>query len=111
MKAKRNGEALQAYQKAVNLSGGFAEVWHNRGVILDSQNKNQEAIAAYNQSLKTNTLWGGIKRIDTQYALAASLYSAGRYRESSIAVEQVLKEQPNYKEALQLRKLLKAGSK
>ena len=106
MKVNRNAEALEAYQQAINLSAGFAEVWHNRGVILDSQNKPTEAIAAYTRSLKADKLWKGIERIDTQYALAASLYRAGRYRESYISVEKVLKEQPNYKEALELRKLL-----
>ncbi|WP_330486308.1 tetratricopeptide repeat protein [Tumidithrix elongata] len=107
MKAKRNGEALQAYQKAIDISGGFAEVWHNRGVIFYNQNKNKEAIDAYSRSLKANTLWGGISRADTQYALAATLYRAGRYRESLSAVEQVLKAQPDYKEAVELRKLIK----
>ncbi len=104
--AKLNSEALQAYQKAINLSGGFAEVWHNRGLILDSQKKYTEAIAAYKLSLTVNTLWGGVARVDTQYALAATLYSTKRYQESSSVVETILKEKPNYKEALQLRKLL-----
>ena len=106
MKVNRNAEALEAYQQAINLSAGFAEVWHNRGVILDSQNKTNEAIAAYTRSLKADKLWKGIERVDTQYALAASLYRAGRYRESFISVEKVLKQQPDYKEALELRKLL-----
>ena len=106
MKVNRNAEALEAYQQSINLSAGFAEVWHNRGVILDSQNKPNEAIAAYTRSLKADKLWKGIERIDTQYALAASLYRAGRYRESFISVEKVLKQQPDYKEALELRKLL-----
>jgi len=107
-KANRNGEALQAYQKAINLSGGggFAEVWHNRGLILDSQKKYPEAIAAYKRSLASNTLWGGVERVDTQYALAAVFYTTKRYRESSSIVESILKEKPNYKEAVQLRKLL-----
>jgi tetratricopeptide (TPR) repeat protein len=106
MKVNRNAEALEAYQQSINLSAGFAEVWHNRGVILDSQNKPNEAIAAYTRSLKADKLWKGIERVDTQYALAASLYRAGRYRESFISVEKVLKQQPDYKEALELRKLL-----
>ena len=106
-KAKRDTEALQSYQKAINLSGGFAEVWHNRGRILDVQSKHEEAIAAYTRSLKANILWGGVERIDTQYALAASLYSAERYQESSFAVDKVIKEQPNYKEALELRRLIR----
>ena len=105
-KANRNGDAMQSYQKAVNLSGGFAEVWHNRGLILDNQKKYAEAIASYKLSLTSNTLWGGIERIDTEYALAATLYSTKRYRESSAIVGKILKEKPNYKEALQLRKLL-----
>jgi tetratricopeptide (TPR) repeat protein len=107
MKAKRNGEALLAYQKAIDVSGGFAEVWHNRGVIFYNQNKNNEAIAAYSQSLKANTLWGGITRADTQYALAATFYRVGRYQDALVAVDKVLKDQPNYKEALELRKLIK----
>ena len=63
-------------------------------------------IATYKRSLKASTLWGGIERVDTQYALAASLYSARRYRESSTEIEKILIQEPNYKEALQLRKLL-----
>jgi tetratricopeptide (TPR) repeat protein len=105
-RANRNPEAMQSYQTAINLSGGFAEVWHNRGLILDSQKKYPEAIAAYKKSLASNTLWGGIARIDTQYALAVTLYSSKQYRESSLIVDRILKENPKYQEALQLRKLL-----
>ena len=105
-KINRNEEALQAYQKAIDLSGGFSEVWHNRGVIFYNQNKDAEAINAYSRSLKANILWGGIAKIDTQYALAATLYRAGRYDESFWAVEKVLKEQPQYQEALELKKLI-----
>ena len=106
-KVNRKEEALQAYQTAIDLSGGFSEVWHNRGVILYDLNKDAEAISAYSLSLKANNLWGGIARIDTQYALAATLYRAKRYSESLYAVEKVLKEQPTYQEALELRKLIK----
>ncbi len=106
-KVNRNEEALQAYEKAIEFSGGFSEVWHNRGVILYDQNKDEEAIESYSRSLKANILWGGIARIDTKYALAATLYRAKRYSESLLAVEKVLKEQPNYQEALELRKLIK----
>lgn len=106
-KVNRSEEALQAYQKAIDLSGGFSEVWHNRGVIFYNQNKDAEAISAYSRSLKANILWGGIAKIDTQYALAATLYRAKRYSESLSAVEKVLKEQPEYQEALELRKLIK----
>jgi len=106
-KAKRDADALQAYQKATNLSGGFAEAWHNRGLIFYSQGKYNEAIAAYNASLKANTLWGGVERIDTEYGIAVCQYSLKRYRESAAMVDKILKEQPNYQEAVQLRKLLK----
>lgn len=106
-KVNRSEEALQAYEKAIELSGGFSEVWHNRGVIFYNQNKDAEAINAYSRSLKANILWGGISRSDTQYALAATLYRAKRYSESIFAVEKVLKEQPEYQEALELRKLIK----
>jgi tetratricopeptide (TPR) repeat protein len=106
-RSKLYPEALQSYQKAIDLSGGFAEVWHNRGLILDIQKKYEEAIATYKRSLKASTLWGGIERVDTQYALAASLYNAKRYRESSTEIEKILIQEPNYKEALQLRKLLR----
>jgi tetratricopeptide (TPR) repeat protein len=106
-KVNRKEEALQAYQTAIDLSGGFSEVWHNRGVIFYDLNKDAEAINAYSLSLKANNLWGGIARIDTQYALAATLYRAKRYNESLFAVEKVLQEQPTYQEALELRKLIK----
>jgi tetratricopeptide (TPR) repeat protein len=107
MKSKRNGEALQAYQKAIDISGGFAEVWHNRGVVFYDANRNNDAIEAYSRALKANTLWGGITRADTQYALAATLYRAGRYRDALVAVDKVLKDQPDYREALELRRLIK----
>jgi len=100
-------DALQAYQKAITFSGGFSEVWHNRGVIFFDQNKNEDAIVNYSRSLKANPLWGGIAKIDTQYALAATLYRAKRYRESLSVVEKLLKEDPKYKEALELRRLIK----
>ena len=105
-KVNRNEEALQAYDKAIKLSEGFSEVWHNRGVIFYNQNKDLEAINAFSNSLKANILWGGISKIDTQYALAATLYRAKRYSESLFVVEKVLQAQPEYQEALELRKLI-----
>jgi tetratricopeptide (TPR) repeat protein len=105
-KINRSEEALQAYEKAIDLSGGFSEVWHNRGVIFYNQNKDAEAINAYSRSLRANILWGGIAKIDTQYALAATLYRAGRYSESLVAVNNILKQQPQYQEALELRQLI-----
>jgi tetratricopeptide (TPR) repeat protein len=106
-KVNRKEEALQAYQTAIDLSDGFSEVWHNRGVIFYDLNKDAEAISAYSLSLKARNLWGGIARIDTQYALAATLYRAKLYSESLFAVEEILKKQPTYQEALELRKLIK----
>ncbi|MCA6536935.1 MAG: tetratricopeptide repeat protein [Pseudanabaena sp. M135S2SP2A07QC] len=103
----RDAEALQSYQKAIILSGGgFAEFWHNQGLILQKQANYEMAINVYKRSLKLGTFWGGVDRIDTQYGLAASLYAVGRYRESSIELEKVLKENPQYKQGLELRKLL-----
>ncbi|MDY7021446.1 MAG: tetratricopeptide repeat protein [Cyanobacteriota bacterium] len=45
-------EAVQAYDRALQLDSNAAEVWNNRGVVLTKLQRYHEAIAAYEQALQ-----------------------------------------------------------
>ncbi len=48
----RYEEAINAYDKALQLQPGLAEVWNNRGVVLTKLQRYHEAIASYEQAIQ-----------------------------------------------------------
>ncbi len=54
MALDRFGEALQSYNRAVNLDPKNADYWTGRGMALMALNDNAESLAAFEQALKLN---------------------------------------------------------
>ena len=48
----RYEEAINAYDKALQLQPSLAEVWNNRGVVLTKLQRYHEAIASYEQAIQ-----------------------------------------------------------
>ena len=52
--AKRWNEALNAYNKAIDLNPNDASAYNNRGLAYDNLNKDDLAIADYNKAIELN---------------------------------------------------------
>ena len=44
-----SGEAIVAYDKAIEIDPEFAEAWYNKGITLDKLGKHEEAVVCYNK--------------------------------------------------------------
>jgi tetratricopeptide (TPR) repeat protein len=56
-KDKRNGEAQQAYDQAIQGAHGtrlLADTWYNKGVVLGADQKLEESVNAYKNALRLN---------------------------------------------------------
>ena len=82
-------EALQAYERAIQLDPGFAEAHDARGDALFCLNRSQEALAAYERAI----------HLDARYAHAYEgkgnlLYDLKHYQEAVVAYEQAIRLDP-----------------
>src|SRR5437588_5620527 len=82
-------EALQAYERAIQLDPGFAEAHDARGDALFCLNRSQEALAAYERAIQ----------LDARYAHAyegkgSLLYDLKHYHEALEAYEQAIHLDP-----------------
>lgn len=56
-KSKKTGESIVSYDKAaklLNTPSELADVWYNKGVVLQNNKKNEECIIAYKNTLLLN---------------------------------------------------------
>jgi len=50
----RYKEALNAYEKAIQIEPNFTEAWYNKGIIFDKLGRHEEELIAYDRALKLN---------------------------------------------------------
>ena len=48
------GEAIEAFNKAIEIKPDYAEAWCNKGVALGGLERYEEAIEAYNKAIEIN---------------------------------------------------------
>ena len=96
MAAQRSGEALEAYERLLEMQPGHFEAHYNRGVILSQMLKHGEALAALDQALAVRRPMRS-ERISTAAWCWASLQ---RLREAQDSYDWVLAREPGYMPAL-----------
>ena len=47
-------EAIQAYDRAIEINPQYTDAWYNKGETLRRQDKYDEAIQAYDKAIKIN---------------------------------------------------------
>lgn len=88
-KSGKYDEAIQAYDKAIQLDPTNANVWNNKGTVLNKQGRYDEAILAFNQTVSINprlaSAWNNIGNV---------LKKQGKYDEAILAFNQASRINP-----------------
>ena len=81
--AKRWNEALNAYNKAIDLNPNDASAYNNRGLAYDNLDKDDLAIADYEKAIELNPKYG-----DAFNNLAKTLWKTWLLQTSNIVLRQ-----------------------
>jgi len=91
----RSQEAIECYDKAIQIDPNYADAWYNKGLILGRLGRGDEEIACYDKTIQ----------IDPNYADAwnnkgAALGKLGREDEEIACYDKTIQINPNYFVAL-----------
>lgn len=87
--------ALACYDRALALKPDFAEVYNNRGNLLNRVGRHDEAIASFRDAIKIKPDYA-----EAYSNMGVALYDAGSLHEAAASYRQALKFRPDYAEAL-----------
>ena len=87
-------EAIQAFNKAIQIYPQYAEAWNNKGLALSIQNKYDEAIKAYDISIQLNPQFA-----ETWYNKGHTLLAIGRHEDAIKAFDKAIELDPRHAEA------------
>ena len=87
-------EAIQCYDRAIEIDSNYADAWNNKGVSLNILGRYEEALDATNEAIE----------LDLQYPDAwnnkgVALNNLGRYEEALNATNKAIELYPEYSEA------------
>jgi len=87
-------EALQAFDKAIEIGPQYSPAWHGKGWTLENLGRYEEALQAFDKAIE----------IDPQYTLAWdgkgwALNSLGRFEEALQAFDKAIEISPQYGDA------------
>ena len=71
-------DAIQAYDKGIELSPQFTDIYYHKGVALNDQKRYDDAIGAFNKVNEVNPKDGVV----AYYQIGRTLSTAGRYDEA-----------------------------
>lgn len=95
--------ALEDIETAISLDPNFAPAWRNKGLVLETINRNQESITAYDQALKIDP-----NDYNTWSNRGFALFKLKQYEEAKKSFEQALEINPEYQPALNNLEALKS---
>ncbi len=87
-------EALQAYNKSLNLNPLNAEVWNNKGSSLGMQGRYDEAFQAFEKAIEINSSYA-----EDWYNMGAIYDLKGNYRRAIWAYGEATRINPGYQKA------------
>jgi len=90
----KHEEAINAYNKAIELNPKLASAWYNKGVALTNQGKDDEAIVAYDKAIEIDP-----KHASAWYNKGNALYNIGKYEEAIIAYDKAIEIGPQLADA------------
>jgi tetratricopeptide (TPR) repeat protein len=87
--AKRWNEALNAYNKAIDLNPNDASAYNNRGLAYDNLDKDDQAIADYDKAIELNPAYG-----EAFNNLAKTYGRRGYYKQAILFYDRVIRLNP-----------------
>ncbi len=89
-----NDEALDAYDRAIELNPQYSLAWNNKGVTLGKLDRPEDALAAFDKAIELNT-----KFFDVWYNKGVALGNLNRPEEALTAFEKAIELNPQDSEA------------
>jgi Flp pilus assembly protein TadD len=87
-------EAIQAYDKAIEINPQDADAWYYKGTALDMLRKYDEAIQAFDRAIEINP-----QDADAWYEKGWNLGELGKHEEAIEALDEAIRLDPNYASA------------
>jgi Flp pilus assembly protein TadD len=88
---QKYNEAIQAYDKAIEIDPQKADAWYSKGNALKAQSKYDEAIKAYDKTIQLNPNYA-----NAWYNKANTLKAQSKYDEAIKAYDRVIEINPQY---------------
>jgi len=88
-KSQRYGEALIAFNQALQQCANDPELWRCQATVLTFLGRHDEAVTSYNQALQLNP-----EHVELWCCLGAGLIRSQRYKEAIAAFEQAIRLKP-----------------
>ena len=93
VKINKLQEALEFFEKALNLDPEHSKAWHNKGIILELMGYKEKALEAYDNALKLNSYY------NTWYLKGNVLVELGKNKEGLNCYNKTLQLKPDYNDA------------
>jgi tetratricopeptide (TPR) repeat protein len=105
---KRYEDALQAYDKAINIHTSDSSQWQNKGITLANLTRYEEAIAAYDNAIKFNNYFSELLNLtvaDSWYARGLAFYAMRRYQDAVRSFDKAIAERSDFADAIKARSI------
>jgi len=90
----RHEEALEAYEKAIELKPDYAEAWTTKGTIFHQLNRHEEALEAYEKAIELKPGYA-----EAWCGKGNAFCNLNRHEEAIAAYEKAIELKPDYAEA------------
>ena len=86
-----SNEAIETYNKAIEINPQFAEAWNNKGTALGNLGRFEEALIAYDKAIEINPQFA-----EAWNSKGAALGNLGRFEEALIAFDKAIEINPQF---------------
>ena len=87
-------EAIDCYDRALEINPRLAKAWNNKGIALYDLGKHQETLSCYDMALEINPRYA-----EAWYNKGVTLYDLGKHQETLSCYDMALEINPRYAEA------------
>ncbi len=99
---ERFQDALNDFDRALDINPNYASAWSNKGLVLSDLNRQNEAIAAFDRALDINP-----NDVNTWNNRGIILYQLGRKNDALSSFERAIEIDNNYQPAIENRAILR----
>lgn len=81
----KNEDAIQIYDKAIELNPGVTDAWYGKGIVLNSLGNHEDAIQAYDRVIIINPL-----DADAWHSKGIALFEMGKYEDAINCYDKII---------------------